>query len=154
MNNVNVADLMMTKFVQVRDKDPLWEVVLKIAEDRETMLACIVDEANKLKGIITPKRLLTAVQISQFRTTRYPSLEWGEVLSSLTSKYAEDIMGPPIAVEPEQSIEYAINIMLAKGLYELPVVDKGGRVVGEINFFQIIVNWAERLRAEFDTTND
>jgi len=36
--------------------------------------------------------------------------------------------------------------MLDKGFYELPVVDKDDKVVGEINFFSIIVNWAKESK--------
>ena len=55
-------------------------------------------------------------------------------------------------VTPEHDILDAIDLMLDKNLYELPVVDKSGRLLGEVNYFQIIVNWARhRKKPHFQT---
>jgi CBS-domain-containing membrane protein len=142
----SVRDLMITKYVRVRANDKISHVMFKLARDRETTVACVVDDNEKLKGIITPKRLLKSVQMAVFGRSRNPSFEWGEALTSLTASRAEDIMGPPLSVTPDYSIEDAIDLMLDKSIYELPVVDKSGKMLGGINFFQIIENWAKDLR--------
>lgn len=40
-------------------------------------------------------------------------------------------------------MEKAINIMLDKGFYEVPVVDEQGKMMGEINYFSIITSSVE-----------
>jgi len=142
----NVKDLMVSKFVKVVEEDQISQVIIKIAEDKETMLACVLDEEGKLKGIITPKEVLRAVEIREFGTIRRPFFEGPEILRVLSSKYAKDIMRPPVSVKPEDSVDKAINIMLDKGFYEVPVVDEQEKMVGVINYFSIITSSAEYLK--------
>ncbi|MFC2022928.1 CBS domain-containing protein [Chloroflexota bacterium] len=141
-----VEDLMTTKYVKVMVNDKISKVMSEIAQDRETMIACVVDEDGKLRGIITPRRLLKAVQMSSFSNTRDSYFAWEEALSSMTAKYAEDLMGPVISVTPNYSINDTIDLMLDKSLYELPVLDQSGRMLGEINFFHIIMSWAKGFK--------
>ena len=142
----NVKDLMSSKFVKVAEQDQISQVVVKIAEDKETMLACVMDEEGRLKGIITPKEVLRAVEIREFGTIRRPFFEGPEILHILSSKYAKDIMSPPVSVKPEDSVDKAIDIMLDKGFYEVPVVDEEGKIVGLIDYFSIITSSMEYLR--------
>jgi CBS domain-containing protein len=141
-------DLMIGKFVRISEGDLICEVLDKIAEDPETMIACVVDEANRLKGLITPKGLLKAVEVREYGTIRYPFFEGPEVLHLLTSKYAREIMGAPISVKADDEIEKVINIMLDEGFYEVPVVDEEGKVIGEVNYFGIIISSVEQLKRE------
>lgn len=142
----SVKDLISKKFVKVREDDQLSQVVVKIARDRETMLACVVDKENKLKGIITPRDILRAVEIREFGTIRRPFFEGPRILRILTSKYARDAMSSPVSVKPDDSVDKAINIMLDKGFYEVPVVDEGGKMLGVINYFGIITASAGYLK--------
>lgn len=141
-----VKELMIEKFVRVNEADRIYEAVAKIAEDRETLLACVVDKENRLKGLITPKELLKAVEVREYGVIKHPFFEGPEVLHLLTSRYARDIMSAPISVKADDEIEKAINIMLDKGFYEVPVVDGEGRVIGEINYFAIITSSIEHLK--------
>ncbi|MBI4286011.1 MAG: CBS domain-containing protein [Chloroflexi bacterium] len=141
-----VGDLMVDRLIRVGPKDKISAVMRKIGEARESMLVCVVDDNDKLKGIITPRKLLKTLELVVFRTTRNPTFEWGDVLSSLTTRYAEDIMEPVISVRPEDYVRDAIDLMLDKALYELPVVDRGGKVLGEIYFYDIMACWAKDLR--------
>lgn len=141
-----VRELMIEKFVKVNEADRIYEAVAKIAEDRETLLACVVDEENRLKGIITPKELLKAVEVYEYGVIRRPVFSGREVLHLLTSKYARDIMSAPISVKADDDVETAIDIMLDSGFYEVPVVDGTGKVIGEINYFGIIISSIEELK--------
>jgi predicted transcriptional regulator len=145
---LKVENLMIRRFFTVNEEDPIWEVLLKLTEERGVLIACVVDKNNKLKGVVTPKRILKAVALSKFGMMRQPSLEWGAVLSSLNSKYAGEIMGPPICIHPDDDVMDAINLMIDKNIYTLPVVDKQYRVVGRIGFFNIIDSWANSLRIQ------
>ncbi|MBA7473288.1 hypothetical protein ES707_08625 [subsurface metagenome] len=112
------------------------------------MLACVVDSEGRLKGIITPKELLKAVEVCEYGVTRRPFFSGREVLHLLTSKYARDIMSAPISVKPSDEVQKAIDLMLYKGFYEVPVVDKDDKVVGEINYFGVITGSIEHCKRE------
>ncbi len=141
-----VKELMTRKFVKLHEEDLIYQAVEKIAADRETLIACVVDSDGKLKGIITPREVLKTVEVREFETVRYPFFEGAEILGLLTSKYAKDMMSAPISVREDDEVETAINIMLDYGFYEVPVVDSEERVLGEINYFGIIINSIEYLK--------
>jgi CBS domain-containing protein len=141
-----VKELMTRKFVKLHEEDLIYQAVEKIAADRETLIACVVDRDDKLKGIITPREVLKTVEVREFETVRYPFFEGAEILGLLTSKYAKDMMSAPISVREDDEVEKAINIMLDAGFYEVPVVDKEGRVLGEINYFTIVTSSIEYLK--------
>jgi len=141
-----VSELMISKFVPVQEEEQIYRVVEKVVEDRETMLACVVDRQGKLVGTIRPRELLKAVEVHEFGAVRYPFFEAREALHLLTSRYARDIMGAPTSVRPDDEVEKAIGLMLEGGFYEVPVVDEQGRVLGEINYFSILAASVEFLK--------
>jgi len=141
-----VRDLMIHKFVSVNEKDPIYEVMEKLAKEREAMIACVVDEENRLIGLISPKELLRTVEVHEFGTIKHPRFEGPEVLHLLTSRYARDIMCAPISVAEDDEIQKAISIMVDEGFYELPVVDEEKRVIGQVNYFGIIASSIEHLK--------
>jgi CBS domain-containing protein len=141
-----VRELMLKEFVKIGEKERIYKAVEDIAKSGKTTIACVVDEEGRLKGIITPRELLKAIEVREFGAIRYPFFDWAEALGLLTSKYAEDIMSAPVSVRSDDEVERAINIMLDKGFYEVPVVDEEGRVVGEITYFSIIESSIEYLR--------
>ena len=143
-----VKALVTNKCAQVGRKDRIYEAIVRIAADKETMLACVVDEDCRLVGIITPREVLKAIEVRQYGATRYPFFEGPEVLHLLTSRYAEDLMTYPVSVHVDDDVEQAINIMLNEGFYEVPVVDKENKVVGELSFFTVIANSVENLKQE------
>jgi CBS domain-containing protein len=143
-----VKELMIKRFVKVREEEEIYKVIEKIAEDRETMLACVVDKEDRLKGVITPKELLKIVEARVFEMISHPFIEGREALGLLTLKYAKDIMSAPISIKPDDRVEQAINIMLDEGFYEVPVVNEKGQILGEINYFGIIIDSVGYLRGD------
>ncbi|MCK4965321.1 MAG: CBS domain-containing protein [Dehalococcoidia bacterium] len=133
-----VSEVMIEKFVKVSAEDRIFQVANIVAEDCETLLACVVDKNGKLVGIITPRELLKAAEVSGYGGVRHPFFSGREALHLLSSDYARDIMSSPVSVKPDDEVQKAIDLMLYNNLYEIPVVDKDGRVVGEVNFLGII----------------
>ena len=135
-----VKDLMINKFVKVYGYETIPVVANKVAGNRETLLACVVDEKEKLLGVITPRELLKIVKVCEYGRVSLsrPSFLGGEALHLLTSKYAKDIMSAPVSVKPDDTVEKAVKIMLDEGFYEVPVVDDAGKLIGEIDFSDIV----------------
>ena len=133
-----VKELMIDKFVKIHEDDEIFEAANKVAEDCETLLACVVDSKDRLVGIITPKELLKSAEVCEFGGAKHPFFSGREALHLLTSQYARDIMRDAVSVKPEDDVQKAIDAMLYNGFYEVPVVDKDGKLIGEINYFGII----------------
>jgi len=141
-----VRKLMVPQFTVVSEKDPLYIVVEKVAS-KESILACVLDKNEKIIGIITPRDLLRVIQAQGFGPGRHPYFAGQELLHFLTSKYAQDIMVAPVYLRPDDGQEKAIEIMLANKFYEVPVVEHG-KVLGMINYFNIICSSLEFLKKE------
>jgi Mg/Co/Ni transporter MgtE len=145
-----VKELMVDKCVRVHRNDQIYEAADKVSKDPETLLACVVDDEDRLVGVITPKELLKAAEVCEYGGAKNPFVSGREALHLLTSKYARDIMSDPVSVTPDDDVQKAIDLMLYKGFYEIPVVDKKGKLIGEITYFQIISHtiWQCNLERE------
>ncbi|MDR9459377.1 MAG: CBS domain-containing protein [Dehalococcoidia bacterium] len=145
-----VHELMISKSVTVGEEEEIADVVNKVAKDCETLLACVIDKEDRLIGMITPRELLKAAEVSDYGNVRHPFFSGREVLHLLSSEHARDIMSAPISVKPDDEVQTAIDLMLSSNLYEVPVVDKDGKVVGEINFLGIVSHsvWKRSVERE------
>ena len=141
-----VGELMTTEFNAVLENAPIYEAVKKIASRKRGKIACVVDKEGKLLGLLTPRDILTAIEVLKFGGVRGHFFTGHEVLHLLTSKYAKDLMSAPISIHVKDSIEDAINTMLDHYFYELPVVDKDMKVIGEISYFDILLSSAENQK--------
>lgn len=142
-----VEELMTTECNTVPENAPIYEAVKKIASRTRGKIACVVDKEDKLKGLLTPRDILEALEIRKFGGVRGRFFVGPEILHLLTSKYAKDIMSAPLRVHVNDGVEDAINTMLDHGFYELPVVDKDMKVIGEISYFDILLNSLENQKA-------
>jgi predicted transcriptional regulator len=138
MEKKSIKELMSTKYIEVSEDTPIHEVINKLIKTKDTMLVYVCDNQGKLIGIIRPKEVLKLVEIKEYETSRYPNLEGPAILGLLSSRYAKDIMTAAVSVHLDDGIEKAINIMLDEDFYEVPVVDKTGKLIGQINYFSII----------------
>ena len=138
-----VRELMKAAFDEVSEDEAIYEAVKKIAASRKTTIACVVDREGKLKGLLTPRDILEALEVRDFGFVRGRFFAGPEVLHLLTSKYAKDIMSAPVSVHTSDGVEEAINTMLDDGFYELPVVSEGMKVIGAISYFDIIIDVLE-----------
>ena len=141
-----VGDLMTTESSTVSEDMAIYEAVKKIAARPRGKIACVVDKEGKLKGLLTPRDILEALEVRRFGVFRGRFFAGPEVLHLLTSKYAKDIMSAPVSVHVNDGIREAINTMIDHGFYELPVVDEKMRVIGEIGYSEILLNAVENQK--------
>jgi CBS domain-containing protein len=138
-----IRDLMTSEFDKVSEDETIYEAVRKIAASRKTTIACVVDKQDKLRGLLTPRDILEAFEVRKFGGIRGRFFAGPEVLHLLASKYAKDIMSAPVSVHVNDRVEEAINTMLDHGFYELPVVDKDMKVIGEVSYFAVLIDSLE-----------
>ena len=139
----NVKDLINPNIVKLSPEEPIKDAIIRIAASNLGPVAFVVDKTDKLVGLITPKRVLKQILVSEFGAPRTPALEWVDLLNSMTSKTIGDIMGPPISVKPDDMIVDVIKTMLDANLFQMPVTDHNGKLLGEVRSFTIIANWGE-----------
>lgn len=133
-----IKDLMTTEFIKVNEDEEIYKVVSKVAATKSSLLACVVDKEGKISGIITPKEILKAVEVCGYDQVKRPMLSGREVAHIMTSRYVKDIMSDPVFVKPSDEVQKAIDIMIDRGFYEVPVVDDDSELVGLVNYFAVI----------------
>lgn len=137
-----VTNWMTEDVVTVTPKTSLPEAH-QIMMDEEIRRLPVVDEANRLVGIVT----LGDVRGAQPSPVSSLSIwELNYLLSSLT---VEKLMTPqPMTIHPEATIGDAARTMLEHRISGLPVVDKDGKLIGiitESDIFSMVVihEWSD-----------
>ena len=138
-----IGELMTTECNSILEDESIYGAVKKIAASKRSKVACVVNKEGRLKGLLTPRDILEALEVRKFGSVRGRFFVGPEVLHLLTSKYAKDIMSAPVSVHVNDRVEDAINTMLDHGFYELPVVDKDMKVIGEVSYFDVLIDSLE-----------
>lgn len=119
-NEMLVGDVMLCpdRFPVIRER-----ALLKDALDEMSLhrigIACIVDEAHRLQGVLTDgdlRRMLLRVQ------------------KPFSAFFADDALEhaitSPLNVAPEDTLLSAVRLMDQKRVWDLPVVDGDGKLLG------------------------
>lgn len=117
----------------VRETDPIREVIHKVARNPATRSVFVVDDSERLVGIINVRALLRVVG------ARFLNRETLTVIPYLTARKASDIMQQPYSVCLEDEIEEGLRLAVQHDLKDIPVVEDG-KVVGDLNCFEILLN--------------
>lgn len=117
----------------IKKDDSINDVVRKVSENPVSRSVFVVDDEQTLVGIITISMLFRVIR------TRYIQEDALTLFSELSAETAADIMGEPISVSPDDDLEDALKIAVQHDLQDLPVT-KNGKVVGDLNCFEILEN--------------
>jgi CIC family chloride channel protein len=90
------------------------QAIVADREPSEQIVYPVLDDAGKMAGIVTPDEI--AILAAE------PDL--------LPLVNAADLMRPPVSVDVEDDLGFALQTMLSSGLSQLPITDAGGRCVG------------------------
>lgn len=117
---MKVKDIMISldKFPVVRE-NLFFKEALDVMSEKKLGIACIVDQNNHLMGILTDgdiRRKLLKVQ------------------NPLSALFIDDCIEHailnPVVSSPETSLKEAINVMEEHQVWDLPVVDENGKLIG------------------------
>jgi len=111
----------------------------KLMENPISRVVYVVNKENQLTGIISIKDILRAIGIKEGIVLNRISLK---TLYQFVSKktVVKDVMHPPISITLDKRFLEAIQMMLSHGYEEIAVVDNEGKVIGDLNAFEIINN--------------
>lgn len=120
------------------------DMVQLLADNPQIHHLCIVDEDNKLMGLIDQKRLFKAI----FSHHVSESSRIHELFTLLTSEKAADLMiRHVITVSPDASVDSVIEMMIRESIYEMPVVDEQKGVLGFFSLKLILTEWLKTNKA-------
>ncbi len=121
--------------ISVKTTDTLMEVV-KLMRDNHISGVPVLDESNKLRGIISESDILKLVEYKPFLVPFLELLEkhpgdMQDIVRTASKRKVVDVMSqPPIAVSPDTLISESALLMWNKKLNRLPVVDRNGNLLG------------------------
>lgn len=128
----------MSRDVTTVTKDTSMLKASKIFKENNFRRLPVVDENNKLVGIITDR------DIKDASPSKATTLDVHELYYLLSEIKIKDIMTPgPFTINIEDSLEKAALKMLEKKVEGLPVVDEQGNVAGiitETDIFKALIN--------------
>jgi arabinose-5-phosphate isomerase len=133
---MNVKDVMLPldRF-PVIGKTIMLKEALDVMNNLRLGIACIVDNENKLLGILTDgdiRRKLTKVQ------------------KPLSAFFVDDALDhaihSPITSKPDDTLEEAVEIMEAKKIWDLPVVDDHGILIGMLHLHPVVEALLQKRR--------
>jgi len=142
-----VENLMTSDFIKACEDELIYEVVSRVAAIKSSLLVCVVDKTGKITGVVTPREILKAVEICGYEGVKKPLFSEREVAHIMTSRYVKDIMSEPEFVKSGDDVQKAIDIMIDRRFYEVPVVDEALKPIGLINYFAVISNADWRCEA-------
>jgi acetoin utilization protein AcuB len=92
----------------------------------------VVDDAGHLIGMISDRDL------GPLMKTFMETAEAEHVVVSLSSRPVSDLMSSAIAIELDDDVSEAIDLMLEERVGAVPVVDAGGYVHGIISYVDVL----------------
>jgi len=134
-----VRSLITKEAPVVKEDDGVMEIAQKMVADPRTRSIYVVDEYNRLKGII-PIQLFVQYLFFEYIPDEFL---YYKAIKPLDEVVAKDIMIPPVWVKDEESISSAFRKMSAHNIRELPVVDDNMKIVGDLNILELIIAWID-----------
>jgi CBS-domain-containing membrane protein len=122
-----------------------------VAEAATTNPACrtiaIVDQGRRLIGVVSVVELLNDIFIKVV-----PEEFLGEIsdvpaalryAEKIGARVAADVMAPPAAVRPQETVRDAFRTLHESGLDGLPLIDDQDRVIGYLDQLELLMLWIE-----------
>lgn len=136
---LTVRDVMTAEPKSVTAEDPVSDAARLLLSSIFTGLP-VVDHKGRPVGVITQGDLIgkggLPLRLGLLAKAGQDNLE--AIMHALAQKRVAEIMTTPaVTISEDQPLTEAVDLMLAKGLKRLPVVDKGGRLAGMLSRLDI-----------------
>lgn len=125
---MNVKDVMLpTDKFPVVSENLFFKEALDVMNEKKLGITCIVNQEYQLKGILTDgdiRRKLLKIQ---------------KPLSALfVDDCIEHAILSPVVTTPNTTLKSAVDIMEQKQIWDLPVVDETGKLVGLLHLHPVV----------------
>ena len=139
-----IKDVMTKNVIAVKKDTKVSELIEILTKNRISGIP-VVDEENRVIGIVSEADLLFTTKTGKIRGLReFLKRLIGEEYSTLATPLSgdlkvEDIMtSPVITASPDMDIEEASKILSEKRIKRLPVVDENGKLIGIITRHDLV----------------
>lgn len=145
----SVADIMDSNPVSVSPEADV-RTVISLLQDHDLPGVPVVDEENRIQGIITESDLVISDEEADFHLPHYVNIMGGIVFLESTKHFeerakkafaataAEMMTADPITVGPDEPAEHAARLISEKHHNRLPVADDQGRLVGVVTRVDVL----------------
>lgn len=137
--------LMGVEPILARPEETLLAVAKKIVDHPEGRVACVVDAGGVLLGLLPVADLAFAafVHVMPEVFLRHANdLAHSAQFAALShGRTAGEVMRPPVALRPGDTLEAAFGRLLGADLEGLPIVDADRRVIGYLNLPEFLCAW-------------
>lgn len=136
-----IRNLIVEKPSVLKKNAVLNEIITAIVKDPRSRHAYVVDDEGKLLGSIRLNSIIECMfPFSAFESD--VDVNSDTLFQFKQSILAMDIMNKqPIHVYETTPIPEIVKIMVREKINELPVVDKSLKIIGEINFLEIMIEF-------------
>jgi CBS domain-containing protein len=142
IGDIRVSDVLkdvggLMKPAIVSTNATLRDAVDAIIEDSKTRKVYVVDAEDKIVGTITLETLLR--QAGYRLGVRTPGMtSFLRMLGDMSKDKVTEAMAKPVKVFEDELLTNVTRLMVEHHLNDLPVVDRSGRMVGELNGLDIL----------------
>jgi CBS domain-containing protein len=140
-----VYNLFITDCVTIPKNAKIYEAIKELLKVPTANSLYVLDDNNNVIGTVLLRDLIR-VSSARYKIHKTGIINWFRYLRDIMKKDVEDIMRHPLVIRKDQSLDKALKIMEDYGLNELPVVDKQGRLLGEINGVEILNFCVEAIK--------
>ena len=127
-------------FFQVEQEKSIKDMMESFMEHPPTHHICVVDKNGKLQGMINRKRIFQTVFSHHVSVDSRVT----QLYNLLTAEKAGELMiSEVITVTDDEDINVVITNMIEYDLFEIPVVDKDGHVLGFLTSSRILKKLAK-----------
>lgn len=142
-----VADVMTREVAAVHPDTPIGEVVRTLL-DRDYRALPVVDEEQRLVGIITNRDLVerggVSARVELLGALGGPALERELSSTEARTRVAADVMTRDVVtVPPTERLDRAAHLMVERQIKRLPVVDDRGRLLGILSRVDLLRTMGE-----------
>jgi len=142
IGDIRVSDVLkdiggLMKPAVVSKDATLRDAVDAIIEDSKTRKVYVVDAEGKVVGTIT---LETLMRQGGYRLgVRTPGMtSFLRMLAEIAKDKVTEVMAKPVKVYDDELLTNVTRLMVEHHLNDLPVVDRDGKIVGELNGLDIL----------------
>jgi CBS domain-containing protein len=125
-----VKDYMTQKMETVSPEDSVLSAI-ELMVDHDQGSVIVLDENDKVIGIFTERDVLRHYMTNQ---SKFLHLKVSEVMSS-----------PVQTVSADMKVSAALDLMNEKNVRRLPVIDKGGRMIGFVSWKELFTKVPKNL---------
>lgn len=136
----DVYQLITTEAKTIDENAPKEEAIkVMLSGASSTNSVYVINSTGKLRGVITVDDIIDSIAVRIGYIPKDLSIKTARKLFVLSPfGNASDMMRTPVHVTKESDLQTALKKMADNNLTDLPVIDADGKLIGDLNAFEIL----------------